>query len=139
MVQFFLEQTEIDTKIADRDGNTGLDIAIRRRDLEIVKLLLERSDIDASQKNKYSGDTPLHVAVRDGCLNIVQYVMTRTYIDPNEQNQDGDTLLHKATKGGHLDIVQFLLENPSIEPTEVNKVCNVSVASTFVKSATKII
>ena len=44
---------------------TGLILAIKRGDENIVRILLARSDIDISVKDK-DGNTPLHIAATEG-------------------------------------------------------------------------
>ena len=47
------------------DGRTGLILAIKKGDENIVRILLARSDIDISVKDK-DGNTPLHIAATEG-------------------------------------------------------------------------
>ena len=47
------------------EGRTGLILAIKKGDENIVRILLARSDIDISVKDK-DGHTPLHIAATEG-------------------------------------------------------------------------
>ncbi|CAG2232193.1 unnamed protein product [Mytilus edulis] len=89
--------------------------------INIVKLLLERTDIDPKKENKY-GATPLHAAAEGGFINIVQLLLERADIDPNKENMfEGDTPLHLAVSGGNLDIVKLFLQRADIDPSKENK------------------
>ncbi|VDI21907.1 Hypothetical predicted protein, partial [Mytilus galloprovincialis] len=55
--------------------------------INIVKLLLERADIDPNKENGYNGVTPLHAAASHGHLDIVQLLLERADIDPNKETK----------------------------------------------------
>ena len=54
-----------DVNIEDAEGRTGLILAIKKRDENIVRILLARDDIDISVKDK-DGNNPLHIAAAEG-------------------------------------------------------------------------
>ncbi|CAG2247352.1 HARBI1 [Mytilus edulis] len=106
-----------------QNGYTPLYTAVKGGFINIVKLLLDREDIDPNKKNVYNGDTSLHSAARCGHLNIVQLLLERADIDPNRENKDnGDTPLHSAVSGGNVDIIKFLLKRADIDPNRKNKI-----------------
>ena len=54
-----------DVNMEDAEGRTGLILAIKKGDENIVRILLARSDIDIWVKDK-DGNTPLHIAATEG-------------------------------------------------------------------------
>ena len=54
-----------DINMKDAEGRTGLILVIKKGDENIVRILLARSDIDISVKDK-DGHTPLHIAATEG-------------------------------------------------------------------------
>ncbi|CAG2256337.1 unnamed protein product [Mytilus edulis] len=101
-------------------GDTPLHAAAEGGFINIVKLLLERADIDPKKENK-PNKTLLHSAARGGNLDIVELLLERADIDPNGENKYGSTPLHRAVKGGFINIVQFLLERADIDPNKTDK------------------
>ncbi|VDI02562.1 Hypothetical predicted protein, partial [Mytilus galloprovincialis] len=104
-------------------GNTPLHAAAEGGFINIVKLLLERADIDPKKENK-PNKTLLHSAARGGNLDIVELLLERADIDPNGENKDGDPVLHIAARGGELEMVKLLLKTSKIDPNQRNKVLN---------------
>ncbi|XP_071177570.1 putative ankyrin repeat protein RBE_0317 [Mytilus edulis] len=102
-------------------GDTPLHLAVSGGNLDLVKLFLQRADIDPSKENKF-GNTPLHAAAEGGFINIVKLLLERADIDPKNENKPNKTLLHSAARGGNLDIVELLLERADIDPNGENKV-----------------
>ena len=78
---------------------------------DVVRLLIERPDININNKN-WLGHTPLSLAAWYGHLDVVQVLLTKpeTEIDP-EDREVGQTPLSLATEQGNTSIVQLLLAN----------------------------
>ncbi|VDI75510.1 Hypothetical predicted protein [Mytilus galloprovincialis] len=68
-------------------NGTPLHAAAEGGFINIVKLLLERADIDPNKENKLNGNTPLHSAASCGNLDIVELLLERADIDPNGENK----------------------------------------------------
>ena len=98
-------------EITDNNGETALMYAIRNRQPEAVKLLLDHGanacyqNSEANKKN-----TPLIVAVEQGSKEIVEILIDRNSDCINAVNSNNDTALMFAAILGHLEIVQKLLD-----------------------------
>jgi serine/threonine-protein phosphatase 6 regulatory ankyrin repeat subunit B len=81
--------------------------------LDELKELLKRSDIDVNIQNK-DGYTALNMASANGRLDKVKELLNQG-IDVNIQDSDGWTALIWASFKGHLDIVKELLKRDKID------------------------
>jgi hypothetical protein len=79
-------------------GLTVLRIAVERRDINTVQLLLDRGA--SLEKADSRGSTVLHIAVERGDMNTVQLLLDNG-ADIQARNLKGETTLHLAT-GHHL-------------------------------------
>ena len=89
------------------DELTRLDLAIVRRDPELVQKWLE-SGVDPNVADK-DGWTPLHVAARTGDAEITR-ILLQAGADVNVANKMGRFALRIATDGGHIETVRVLLD-----------------------------
>jgi len=82
--------------------------AIRSRQIDVVRVLLELSNIQKALNLSimYEG-TPLHIAVKARDIDIVR-VLVECGADVNKQSVCGQTPLHLAEQLGNQDIVQYL-------------------------------
>lgn len=86
----------------------------------IVRLILEKSDIDSNASNSH-GSTGLLISAEDGHEGIVRLLLGRGEIEVNLQDGDGDTALICAAREGHIEIMRILLERSGIEVNLKNK------------------
>jgi len=98
-----------DVNVQDDYGNTVLISASWKGYTEIVKLLLEKEDIDANIQRDYR-DTALIGASWEGHTEIVKLLLEKEGIDINIQDDYGQTALICASINNHIEIVK-LLEN----------------------------
>ena len=80
---------------------------------EIVKLLLQREDIDVNLGSD-DGFTPLHRACSSGNPEIVKLLLNAKDINVNIQDMNGETPLHVASRVGYLEIVKLLLHSKNL-------------------------
>ncbi|KAF8455621.1 ankyrin repeat-containing domain protein [Kalaharituber pfeilii] len=83
----------------------------------IVRLLLERADVDVNMIGRYN-ETPLSGAAFHGHEAIVRLLLERADVDVNmrgEYGSDGETPSMGATLNGHEAIVRLLLERPDLD------------------------
>jgi hypothetical protein len=95
-------------------GITALYAAVESNSLEIVKELLDKSDIDVNTKTA-KGTTPLLRASLNGNLEIVKALLNSDEIDVNAADKDGNTALFIASSKGNLEIVKALLKADGIK------------------------
>ncbi|KAH0795968.1 serine/threonine-protein phosphatase 6 regulatory ankyrin repeat subunit B-like isoform X1 [Histomonas meleagridis] len=84
-------------------------LAAQTGNLESVKFLVEKADVDAKEKNQL-GTTPLHLAAQYGQLPVVQYLIEDCGIDPEIRDKNGNTPLQVACIHDQLEVVKYLIE-----------------------------
>lgn len=99
-----------DIDIRDNIGNSLLHIAVDKKFLDIIDVLLKKG-IDISTQNSFKY-TALHIAVRNGMLDTVKLLVEKG-IDLDIQTVDKNTALHIAISYGRSDIAIFLIESGS--------------------------
>ena len=84
---------------------------------DVVKLLLEREDIDPNTLDARCGLAPLEWAAQRGDDRVVKFLLERGYINPNTATtQYCLTPLLWAAKLGHVGVVKLLLKCEDINP-----------------------
>jgi hypothetical protein len=106
IVEFLLTNgAEVNTASRNAQRVTSLHGAVARRDVEIVKMLLERgADPNAPQER---GFVPLHDAAANGNLELVQLLVKRG-AQVNAKAEDGKTPGDIATQRGHKEVAEWL-------------------------------
>ena len=126
---------------------TPLYLASKSGDIEIVKLLLEKDDIDVNLA-EVDGNTPLHAATRFNHIPVAEALLKNKIIKVNLQDVDGVSFLyfinsfyynfiifhfyflfafsnwsplHYACRNAHIDITKLLLEHPDIDVNVMDK------------------
>ena len=120
-----LVTTLINTKgyqINQRDsaGGTPLSWAVRNRHEGVVKLLLERDDVDPNLPG-ISDLTPLGWAAAIGHEGVVKLLLERENVDPNRPGMDNRTPLGCAAMMGHEGVVKLLLRVETVDPNRADK------------------
>ena len=94
--------------IIDEDGLTALCIAVTRKNLGVLKLLLQ---VPCIQVNCGTGSwvNPLSSASYQGYKDIVKLLLEKG-ADPNIAHENGIAPLHLACLRGHTDIIKILLD-----------------------------
>ncbi|KAJ5711676.1 Mg2+ transporter protein CorA-like/Zinc transport protein ZntB [Penicillium malachiteum] len=126
----FLLDSKANPDARDADGNTALHLAVKSRNIEIVKTLLEYKvdKIDNLQSTKVpealkrlletrntSKETPFLVAAQAGDEEITHHLID-CGAEVEVQNHSGNTALHIAVAYGYLGIVEkILLRKPEIK------------------------
>lgn len=94
-------------------------IAVKNDNVEIVKALLSRSDINVNIKLvhqfehtslKVKEKTVLHTAVKKGNLEIIQLLLNRPDLDVAISKKDKGTAMKTAIKKGNIKVIELLLE-----------------------------
>ena len=98
----------------DGYGRTPLSYAASRGHESVVRLLLERNDVDANSKDK-DAQTPLTLAAIGGHENAVRLLLERNDVDANSKDKHGHTPLTWAVVEGHKHVVQLLREHNDVD------------------------
>ena len=95
-----------------------LSVAVRDGHEAIVKMLLQRKDVDVNQSTSDFGSTALYMCCRNGHTHICKMLLARGEIDVNKAMAAGLTPFYIACSEGKSEIVEMLLARAEIE---VNK------------------
>ncbi|XP_019858301.1 PREDICTED: serine/threonine-protein phosphatase 6 regulatory ankyrin repeat subunit B-like [Amphimedon queenslandica] len=112
--------------VQDKDGNTPLHFACRRRQQKMASLLIRSTNINLLITNK-KGQTPLHLAAASGHKDTAEALLfsvtgSSTHHDLlTATDNEGSTVLHTACSNGHTDVFRYL---SSIYPQGVNVMDN---------------
>ena len=114
-VPSLLGMNKWDVNAADCTGITSLIWAVVRGHEEVVRMLLEREDVNPDQPDSKYGRTPLSWAAEKGHDGIVKMLLAREEVNPDHADTEyGVTPLWWAAKNGHDGIVTMLLEREDI-------------------------
>ncbi|MEZ0385507.1 MAG: ankyrin repeat domain-containing protein, partial [Verrucomicrobium sp.] len=81
---------------------------------DVVKLLLEKAEVDINQVN-VSDSTPCDIAALNGHMGIFKLLLYRQETDVNRQDPINErTLLYRASSAGLHNVVEELLKHPDI-------------------------
>ncbi|XP_042867211.1 serine/threonine-protein phosphatase 6 regulatory ankyrin repeat subunit A-like isoform X3 [Penaeus japonicus] len=87
--------------------DTALHIACRRRETDLVRLLVE-AGANTDEKNS-AGQTALHIAAEEGDEATVKFFYS-VHVNPNHTDNDDKTPIHIAAERGYTQIVDTLAE-----------------------------
>jgi ankyrin repeat protein len=110
LVQYLMEETDIDPNIQDRLGLTALHLACKLGSGDITKYLCQHTKVDVNAINGLRGFSVLHYASFAGNSDIVKLLLTIIPRLVLSRDVDGYTCLHYAA---NLEVAQLLLENGS--------------------------
>lgn len=101
---------DVNHNLVASDGDTALNKSLYIENIEITKVLLEKSDVNLKANN---GNTPLLIAVTR--LGHPQYyelieLLINNNADVNSQNDKGETTLELAARYGCIDVVKLLIQ-----------------------------
>ena len=106
IVEFLLKnRAEVNTAARNAQRVTALHGAVARRDVEIVKMLLERG-ASANVKQE-RGFVPLHDAAANGNLALVQLLVKHGAL-VDAKSDDGKTPVDMAVDRGHKEVADWL-------------------------------
>ena len=115
-----LEMKKWDVNAPDYSGSTALRWAAERGHDGVVKMLLEREDVDPDQADSNLGMTPLMWAAQNGHEGVVKLLLEGDGVNPDASNPDMEngTALLLAAKYGHMGVVKILLEREDVNPNQ---------------------
>ena len=121
IVSTVLEMKECNVNAADYIGMTALTWSAVKGHKEVIKILLEREDVDPDQADTKYGRTPLSWAAEGGYEGVVKMLLERMDVNPNQADTDyGRTPLSWAAKSGHEGVVKMLLAREDVNPNQAD-------------------
>ncbi|KAF5688788.1 ankyrin protein 3 [Fusarium circinatum] len=134
MVDLLLSTGQVDISIRDAEGNTPFFVAVGLSSLSIVKLLLDRGKIGASQYDfeesailavsildeyrhmleAFVAEYPFWWAIRRGKLRMMKLLLDERMLDTNS-TVEGQTPLLWAIQSGKEDVVNVLLSSVRVD------------------------
>ncbi|CAH1993637.1 unnamed protein product [Acanthoscelides obtectus] len=94
-------------KAASANGDTALHLAVRRKDIDMVRILVDYgTSVDIRNGE---GQTPLHIAAAEGDELLVKYFYGVRASASVTDNQDR-TPMHLAAENGHANIIELLAD-----------------------------
>ncbi|KAI9778250.1 MAG: hypothetical protein M1839_008274 [Geoglossum umbratile] len=93
---------------------TGLHVVASTSLMKVMRLLLERGDVEADSRDEYCW-TPLLISARDGNMAAAQLLLECSEVDANSKTNNGLTPLWLAASNGNEVVTRLLLERAGIE------------------------
>ncbi|AIL65509.1 Ankyrin repeat protein [Rickettsiales bacterium Ac37b] len=107
VLEWLIENTNLDGKSIDENGNTALHTAVENEQIKAVQFLISHH-IEINAKN-IDGKAAVHIAAAIGNKELLH--LLKIYgANITAQNIFGETTLHYAIKNNHPEIVDYLLE-----------------------------
>jgi len=119
LVTSLVEVGGCDINQTDCTGSTPLMWAATNGHKGVVKILLERDDVNPNKANWY-GETPLWAAAFNEHEGVARMLLKRHDVNPDEANEDGETPLWLAAFRGHEGLVKALLGRGDVNPDSPN-------------------
>jgi ankyrin repeat protein len=101
-----------DTK--DSWGRTPIMWAAENGHVSVVKLLVDRTDVEADFKDQ-RGKTPLSYAAENGHEAVVKLLIDRADVDTDSKDSYGRTPLSYAARNGHEAVVKLLIDRADVD------------------------
>ncbi|MCJ1272183.1 hypothetical protein MMC22_012091 [Lobaria immixta] len=95
-------------------GQTPLSYAAKYGHEAVVKLLMERDDVETDSKDN-NGQTPLSWATWNGHEAVANLLMTRDDVDLDLKDNSGQTPLSRAALNGHEAVVKLLMTRDNVK------------------------
>jgi len=111
-----LEANKGDVQATDFNGNRAIAWASRRGNEEVVRALLEWSEVHSYAPGTEYSSAPLLWAAENGQEGVVRILLERKDISPDKMDRWGRTPLWWASYNGHEGVVRILLERNDLIP-----------------------
>jgi ankyrin repeat protein len=109
-----LLENEHNADSKDNNGRTPLSWAAENGHEAVVRLLVDRADVDADSKDNY-GITPLSRAAENGHEAAVRLLVDRADVDADSKDNYGITPLSRAALSGHEAVVRLLVDRADVD------------------------
>ena len=121
IVSTVLDMEELAVTAYDCMGMTALTWGSRKGYEGVVKMLLERGDVNPDQVDTEYGQTPLSLAAENGHKGVVMMLLERGDVNPDQADKYRRTPLSWASRNGHEGVVKMLLERGDVNPDHADK------------------
>ena len=119
-VKCILHIERCNPNVTNNERHTPLHVAVRRKEFEIVEILLSHSKVNPNVQDN-DGNTPLHICVCKMPLSNIEPFLNHTEIDLNIPNTLGNTPLHEAVLGETpVNVMEALIFHKSCTPSRPN-------------------
>ena len=116
-----LKMKDWDINAGDCFGRTVLTWAAERGHEAVIKMLLEREDINPDQADTVCGRTPLWWAAKGGHEGVAKMLLRRRDVSPDAADTKiGVTPVMMAAQNGHEGVVKMLLERNEVNPDHLD-------------------
>merc|ERR1711962_1405901 len=109
LTKFLTGKTRSRLRSFEPDDPRQLIMAIRNRDINRVRYILEQCPVDVNGCNS-KGVAALHEAALDDQCNIIELLLQHE-ANVNQKDHDGLTCLDYAVVGGHFECASYLIDN----------------------------
>lgn len=100
--------------IKARNGYDAFHIAAKQGDLDVLKILMEKSH-ELSMTSDSANTTALHTAAAQGHFEVVKFLLEECGNLALIAKNNGKMALHSASRNGHLEVVKaFLSKEPGL-------------------------
>ncbi|PBK98340.1 ankyrin, partial [Armillaria gallica] len=91
--------------------------AIKRQNLEIIKLLLHQDNIDPNTQSSWQQWTPLFYAAEEGSTQVVEILLQSDHVNVNVNCKDfrGRTPLMTVVISGDISMAEVLLKHAQVD------------------------
>lgn len=114
IIEYLLNQKEIDVNVQDNNGYTPLFNSVFKNDTLSFKLMLSNINIDLNKQSTNDGNTVLHYAVFSELLPFVKMLSNKPSLNINLQNKLGCTALHYCVNNNDTTILDILINDKYI-------------------------
>ena len=111
-----LEMNKWDVQTTDLSGNTAIAWAARRGHEGVVRILVERSDVNPDTADALFDRTPLSFAAENGHEGVVRILLGRDNVNPDTLDECGRTPLSFAAENGYEGVVRIFLGRDNVNP-----------------------
>ncbi|KAH7191681.1 hypothetical protein BKA60DRAFT_471064 [Fusarium oxysporum] len=109
-----LAHSEVDVNVRDKNGDTPLHLAVDKKSLEMVSVLLATGKCEISLENEL-GYTPLGRAIANWDIAMVELLLSTDEINANMPEDSHLNPLYLAVSSGQIEVAKLLLDTRKVD------------------------